>query len=382
MDNSSPTFFSLSRWWGIVIKEFIQLKRDRLTFGMIIGIPIMQLLLFGFAINSDPKRLPTAVIAADQSEFTRSFLAGMEMTGYFRLVAQLADERAGSEALARGDVQFIINIPADFSRKVVRGERPALLLEADATDPAATSNALAALNQLAQSVLQKDLRGPLAALNSAAPPFEMRVQRLYNPEGITQYNIVPALMGVILTMTMVLMTGLAMTRERERGTMENLLSTPALPVEVMTGKIIPYIMIGLVQASIIMLAARYIFHVPFLGSIALLYGVILIFIAANLTLGITFSSLARNQLQAMQMTFFFFLPSILLSGFMFPFRGMPGWAQVIGEVLPLTHFVRLVRGILLKGNGWLELWPNVWPLLLFMLVVMTVGLKLYRKTLD
>lgn len=374
--------FSPSRWWGIVIKEFIQLKRDRLTFGMIIGIPIIQLLLFGFAINSDPKQLPTAVIAADQSEFTRSFLAGMETTGYFRLLAQLADERAGSDALARGDVQFIINIPADFSRKLMRGERPALLLEADATDPAATSNALAAVSQLALSVLQKDLRGPLAVLNSAAPPFEVRVQRLYNPEGITQYNIVPGLMGVILTMTMVLMTGLAMTRERERGTMENLLSTPALPVEVMTGKIVPYVMIGLVQASIIMLAARYIFRVPFLGSLGLLYGTILIFIAANLTLGITFSSLAQNQLQAMQMTFFFFLPSILLSGFMFPFRGMPGWAQVIGEVLPLTHFVRLVRGILLKGNGWLELWPNIWPLLLFMLVVMAVGLKLYRKTLD
>jgi ABC-2 type transport system permease protein len=382
MNGLSLTVFSMSRWWAIVIKEFIQLKRDRLTFGMIIGIPIIQLLLFGFAINSDPKQLPTAVIAADQSEFSRSFLAGMETTGYFRVVAQFSDERAGRDALAKGDVQFIVNIPADFSRKLLRGERPALLLEADATDPAATSNALAAVSQLAQTVLAKDLRGPLAPLNGGNPPFEVRVHRLYNPEGVTQYNIVPALMGVILTMTMVLMTGLAMTRERERGTMENLLATPALPVEVMTGKIVPYIMIGLVQATIIMLAARYVFSVPFLGSIPLLFGVVLIFIAANLTLGITFSSLARNQLQAMQMTFFFFLPSILLSGFMFPFRGMPGWAQVIGEVLPLTHFVRLVRGILLKGNGWLELWPNVWPLLLFMAVVMTVGLKLYRKTLD
>ena len=376
------TAFSFSRWWGIVIKEFIQLKRDRLTFGMIVGIPIIQLLLFGFAINSDPKQLPTAVIAGEHSEFSRSFVRGLENTGYFRIVQVLDNEREGDVLLTRGEVQFVLTIPADFSRKLLRGEKPALLVEADATDPAATSNAIAAISQLSQTVFTHDLRGNLAALNAGAPPFEVHVQRRYNPEGITQYNIVPALMGVILTMTMVLMTGLAMTRERERGTMENLLATPALPVEVMTGKIIPYIMIGLVQATIIMLAARYIFSVPFLGSIPLLYGIILIFIAANLTLGITFSSVARNQLQAMQMTFFFFLPSILLSGFMFPFRGMPGWAQAIGEALPLTHFVRLVRGILLKGNGWMELWPNIWPLLLFMGVVMAVGLKLYRKTLD
>jgi ABC-2 type transport system permease protein len=374
--------FSFARWWGIVIKEFIQLKRDRLTFGMIIGIPIIQLLLFGFAINNDPKGLPLAVIAAEQSDLSRSFVQGLTNTGYFRVVRVLDSEREGEELIARGEVQFTLSVPVDFSRKLLRGEKPALLMEADATDPAATSNALAAVNQLAQTVLVRDLRGALARLSTDSPPFEVRIHRRYNPEGVTQYNIVPALMGVILTMTMVLMTGLAMTRERERGTMENLLATPALPVEVMTGKIVPYVMIGLVQATLILLAARYIFAVPFLGSLLLLYGVILIFIAANLTLGITFSSLARNQLQAMQMTFFFFLPSILLSGFMFPFRGMPGWAQAIGEVLPLTHFVRLVRGILLKGNAWIELWPNIWPLILFMLVVMTVGLKLYRKTLD
>lgn len=374
--------WSFTRWWGIVVKEFIQLKRDRLTFGMIIGIPIIQLTLFGFAINTDPKRLPTAVITADHSEFTRSLLAGLETTGYFRLVRHYADERAGAEALARGEVQFVVNIPVDFSRKLLRGEHPAVLVEADASDPVATGNALTALLQLPQTVLQKDLRGPLAALMGRDPPFELRIQRLYNPEGITQYNIVPGLMGVILTMTMVMMTALAMTRERERGTMENLLATPALPVEVMTGKIIPFIMIGLLQASIIVLAAYSVFHVPFVGSTVALYTVILVFIAANLTLGITFSSLARNQLQAMQMTFFFFLPSILLSGFLFPFRGMPRWAQILGELLPLTHFVRLVRGILLKGNAWPELWQNVWPLLLFMLVVLLAGLKLYRKTLD
>ena len=380
--NNTIFRFSLSRWWGIIIKEFIQLKRDRLTFGMIIGIPIIQLLLFGFAINNDPKGLSTAVIVADHSEFSRSFIRGLENTGYFRIVQVLDTEDNGDLVLARGDVQFVVTIPPDFSRRLLRGEKPALLIEADATDPAATSNALAAAQQLPFTIFTRDLRGNLATLNAGSPPFELRIQRRYNPEGITQYNIVPALMGVILTMTMVLMTGLAMTRERERGTMENLLATPALPVEVMTGKIVPYVMIGLTQATLILLAAHYIFAVPFIGSLPLLYGVILLFIAANLTLGITFSSIARNQLQAMQMTFFFFLPSILLSGFMFPFRGMPRWAQAIGEVLPLTHFVRLVRGILLKGNGWVEMWPNIWPLAIFMLIVMGVGLKLYKRTLD
>ena len=374
--------FSFSRWWGIVVKEFIQLKRDRLTFGMIIGIPIIQLLLFGFAINNDPKGLPTALIVQEHSDVGRSFVQGLINTGYFRVTHVLDSEREGEALLARGEVQFVVTVPPDFSRKLFRGEKPALLIEADATDPAATSNALAAVLPLSQTVLQRDLSGGLATLAGSGPPFEVRLHRRYNPEGITQYNIVPGLMGVILTMTMVLMTGLAMTRERERGTMENLLATPALPVEVMTGKLVPYIMIGLVQATIIMLAARYLFRVPFLGSVPLLYGVILIFIAANLTLGITLSSIAKNQLQAMQMTFFFFLPSILLSGFMFPFRGMPGWAQTIGEALPLTHFLRLVRGILLKGQGWYDLWPNVWPLAAFMLAVIALGLKFYKRTLD
>ena len=279
-------------------------------------------------------------------------------------------------------MQFVVTIPEGFSRALVRGERPALLIEADATDPAATGNAIAAVNQLAQNVLARDLTGPLAPLASPPAAFEVRVHPRYNPEAITQYNIVPGLMGVILTMTMVLMTGLAITRETERGTMENLLATPASPLEVMTGKIVPYILIGLIQVSLILILARLVFDVPILGSIDVLFVGVLLFIAANLTLGLTFSSLAQNQLQAMQMTFFFFLPSILLSGFMFPFRGMPGWAQAIGEVLPLTHFLRIVRGILLKGNGLPEIAPELWPIALFMLVVGGLGLRVFRRTLD
>ena len=374
--------FSFTRWWGIVLKEFLQLKRDRITFGMIVGMPIIQLVLFGYAINTDPKHLPTAVVIAEQSEFTRSYLAAMKTSGYFDFVAELQSEEAARDALARGEVQFTVNFPADFTRRLLRGERPALLIEADATDPAAAGAAIASVRELAVSVAKKDLRGPLAPLAGGEPPFEVRVHKLYNPEGLTQHNIVPGLMGVILTMTMVMMTGLAMTRERERGTMENLLATPAQPLEVMTGKIVPYIFIGLIQSSIILLAARYLFFVPFVGSIAVLYAVALLFIAANLTIGITLSSLAQNQLQAMQLTFFYFLPTMLLSGFMFPFRGMPGWAQVIGEVLPATHFLRLVRGILLKGNEWADLWPNIWPLIVFTLVVMAVAVIFYRRTLD
>ncbi len=306
----------------------------------------------------------------------------MQTSGYFRIVRQIASESEADELLARGEVQFVVTIPAGFERGLVRGERPVLLIEADATDPAATGNAIAALSRAVDTALAHDLTGPLADSMPQPSPVDVRVHRRYNAEGITAYNIVPGLIGVILTMTMVLMTGLAMTRERERGTFENLLATPALPIEVMTGKIVPYILIGLLQVTLVLLAARFIFAVPMQGNLALLYGVVLLFIAANLTLGITFSSLARNQLQAMQMTFFFFLPSMLLSGFMFPFRGMPGWAQMIGNVLPLTHFLALVRGLMLKGNGMVELWPNLWPILLFTAIVLAAGLGVYRRTLD
>jgi ABC-2 type transport system permease protein len=375
-------FFSWSRWFGIVGKEFIQLKRDRLTFAMIVGIPIVQILLFGFAINSDPKHLAAAVRDADRSEFSRGILSAMSRSEYFDFVREAHDDAEIDRMLATGAVQFVVTIPEGFARALVRGERPALLIEADATDPAATGNAIAAVNSLAQNALARELTGPLLPLAASPAAFEVRVHPRYNPEAITQYNIVPGLMGVILTMTMVLMTGLAITRETERGTMENLLATPANAVEVMTGKIVPYVLIGLIQVSIILLLSRLVFRVPIIGRLDVLFVAVLLFIAANLTLGLTFSSLARNQLQAMQMTFFFFLPSILLSGFMFPFRGMPGWAQAVGEVLPITHFLRIVRGVLLKGNGFAEIASELWPIALFMAVVITAGVKVFRRTLD
>lgn len=374
--------FSLRRFAAMVGKEFVQMRRDRVTFAMMLGIPILQMILFGFAINSDPKHLPTAVLSADNSVFSRTVTAAMQNSGYFKVVRMTESEEEAEELIDRGEVQFVLSIPENFSRKLIGGERPALLLTADATDPAATSNAVAAFRVLAEAALKRDLVGPLEHLRSGEAPIEVIVHPRFNPEGITQYNIVPGLIGVVLTMTLVIITGLAITRERERGTMENLLSTPVRPLEVMLGKIVPYILVGYVQLSFILLAARYLFQVPLSGSLPLLLVLALVFIAANLGVGLTFSTLARNQLQAMQMSFFFFLPSILLSGFMFPFRGMPVWAQYFGEVLPLTHFLRIVRGILLKGNGLREVAPEIWPIALFLLVSLSIGLMRYRRTLD
>ena len=374
--------FSFARLWGIIVKEFVQMRRDRMTFGMMLGIPVIQLLLFGFAINSDPRHLPTAVLLADHGPQGRTILHAMKNSTYFDMVQQVTTEDEGRELLAQGKVQFVVNIPVDFSRNLVRGDRPPILLEADATDPAATGVALGSFSSVITSALRNDFKGPLSFLAVVPSPIDLRVHALYNPETNTQYNIVPGLMGVILTMTMIMITGLAITRERERGTMENLLSMPTRPSEVLIGKIVPYILIGYVQVALILIAAKFLFAVPMLGSIPLLLGVALVFIAANLAMGITFSTIAKNQLQAMQMTFFVFLPSILLSGFMFPFRGMPQWAQTIGEVFPLTHFLRIVRGILLKGNGTHDVLLELWPIALFAAIMLTIGVKRYRQTLD
>jgi ABC-2 type transport system permease protein len=375
-------YFSLARMGAMLVKEFTQMRRDKLTFGMMLGIPIMQLIFFGYAINSDPKHLPTAVLLADYGPHGRTVLNVIRHSGYFDLVRLVKTEAEAEAALARGEVQFVINIPENFSRDILRGERPALLVEADATDPSATGNALGSLRVLANNALRADLKGPLASFSGTDGPVDMRLHARYNPEAITQYNIVPGLMGVVLTMTMMMITGLAITRERERGTMENLLSMPTRPFEVLLGKIIPYILVGYVQVAVILVVGRLLFNVPLVGSLTLLLVASFVFIVVNLAMGITFSTIARNQLQAVQMAFFVFLPSMILSGFMFPFRGMPVWAQYVGEVLPLTHFLRIVRGIMLKGSGVTEVALELWPIALFGVVVLTVAVKRYRKTLD
>ena len=373
--------FHFLRLAAIIRKEFVQMRRDRLTFGMMVGIPMIQLVLFGFAINQDPKHLPAGLVNGDAGPVSRAIVASMQASGYYHLVRTDLTPAEATRQLQLGRLQFVLHIPAGFERDLRRGDRPALLVEADATDPSATSRALAAVGEIATRAAAGLLRGSSTA-STPAPLFEIRSHALYNPEGRSSHNIVPGLTGVILTMTMVIITALAMTRERERGTLEMLLSTPVRPLEVLVGKIVPYILVAYIQIGLVLLASRFLFQVPMVGSIPLLLACALVFVLANLGVGVTFSTFARNQLQAVQMAFFFFLPSILLTGFMFPFRGMPQWAQNIGAVLPNTHFIRVVRGILLKGGGWEEVRGEVGAIALFLCASMTTAVLRYRRTLD
>jgi len=363
-------------------KEFIQMRRDRLTFGMMFGIPLVQLTMFGYAINTDPKHLPTVVISGDAGPVPQGIIDGLRHTDYFDFVSTSSSEADAQEMLATGDAQFVITFPPNFSRDLLRNQHPQVLLQADATDPVAVGNAVGAIQNYIEQAATRELQGPLSVVAGPAPPVDFRLHLMYNPERRSQVNIVPALLGIVLTMTMVNITAMAIVREKERGTMENLLSTPARPAEVMLGKILPYIAVGYVQACVILGAARFLFHVPEVGSYALLGACMLLFIVANLGMGILFSTLAQSQLQAMQMAFFFFLPSMLLSGFFFPFRGMPEWAQFLGSLLPLSHFLRILRGIVLKGNDFAEVWPQLWPIGVFFLAVMTLAVTRFRRTLD
>ncbi|MFT3995761.1 MAG: ABC transporter permease [Asticcacaulis sp.] len=372
----------LKRILAILVKEFIQMRRDRMTFGMMIMVPVIQLALFGFAINSDPRHLPTVISLEETSPVIRSIISGMDRSSYFDIRAQVSDPAQADRMLENGEVAFVLEVPSGFTRDLMRGDRPQLLLSADASDPSASSGAVAQMNEIVRRALARDLTGSWSGLQATPSPVEVVVHRRYNPEGVTQYNIVPGLLGVILTMTMIMITAMAMTRERERGTLENLLAMPARPWEVMVGKITPYVGVGIIQTGIVLLAAVFIFNVPFLGSPWLMALCVGLFIIANLAVGFTFSTIARTQMQAMQMTFFFFLPSMMLSGFMFPFRGMPEWAQWLGSAFPLTHFLRAVRGIMLKGADASALWHNIWPLLLFIAVASTVAMKRYRITID
>jgi ABC-2 type transport system permease protein len=373
---------SLMRLRAAFIKELIQLRRDRITFAMMIMIPLLQLTLFGYAINTSPRHLPTAVLVQDDSAFARSFLAAMRATDYFDISTSAASEEELDRLILSGKVLFGVQIPAHFGRDLMRGERPALLVVADAADPTATGSAIAALQGLSTQVFSRELTGPAANLAPRPLPYELRVHQRYNPAGETRLNIVPGLMGLILTLTMLIFTALSVTREIERGTMESLLAMPIRPVEIMLGKIAPYLMVGGVQMTIILVAARLLFGIPVIGSLWLLVGLTLLFILANLSIGYTFSTIAQNQLQAMQMSFFFFLPNILLSGFMFPFKGMPGWAQAVGEILPLTHYLRIVRGIMLKGATFFDLQTDVLALAVFTLFAMGVAVARFRQTLD
>lgn len=364
--------------WAMLIKEFIQLKRDRVSFAMIIMVPLVQLMLFGYAINTTPRDLPTAVLLQEHTDLSRSILAALQNTKYFKVTEFPRSESELDHLIASGKVLFAVEIPANFERAVRRGDKPAMLVAADATDPVAAGSALGALGQLVQVALKHDRAIPV----STALPFEIRTHARYNPAAVTQLNIVPGLVGTILTMTMLIFTALSVTREVERGTMENLLSMPISPVEIMLGKIIPYVMVGIVQASMIIGIGVFFFGVPIVGNLAVLAGLSTLFIATNLSIGYTFSTIAQNQLQAMQMTIMWFLPNILLSGFLFPFAGMPKWAQWLGEALPLTHYLRITRSIMLKGSSVADLRYDAVALSVLMLVAMTIAVTRFRRTLD
>jgi ABC-2 type transport system permease protein len=368
----------LSRTWAVLVKEFIQLKRDRVSFAMIIMLPLIQLLLFGYAINTNPRHLPTAVLLQENSDLGRSILAALKNTDYFHVIERPRTEAELDEMLASGKILFGIEIPRNFERSVRRGDKPAMLIVADATDPVAASAALGALGQVVQTALSHDRGLP----EVGTPAFEIRTHQRYNPAGLTQLNIVPGLVGTILTMTMLIFTALSVTREIERGTMENLLAMPITPVEIMLGKIIPYIIVGFVQAAMIIGIGVLLFGVPILGNLFVLAGLSALFIATNLSIGYTFSTVAQNQLQAMQMSIMFFLPNILLSGFLFPFAGMPTWAQWVGEALPLTHYLRIVRAVMLKGSSLSDLHYDAAAMFVLMLVAMTIAVTRFRRTLD
>ena len=372
--------FSFARLFAILVKESLQMRRDRGTIGLTVMLPLVQLFLFGYAINANPRHLPTGLITAEHSTYERTLVAALQNTGYFD-VRPFASESAAEQALARGDVLFVLNIPPDFSRRIDRGEHPQVLMDADATDPTAIGNATAALVALNATVLNRDLPVGMQ-VQPAQPPFQVVLHARYNPEQITALNIVPGLLGLILIISTLVMTSLAITRERETGTMENLLAMPVRPVEVMLGKIIPYVGLAYVQTALILTVAITVFQVPMRGSIPLLLLALGVFIACNLAMGFAFSTMATTQMQAQQLSQFGLLPSIMLSGFMFPFQGMPGWARVIGEAVPLTHALRICRGMMLKGNGLAEIWPDLWPMALFAAMVGVIAVSLYRETLD
>jgi ABC-2 type transport system permease protein len=373
---------SWSRVFAVFLKELVQMRRDRPTFAIMIMMPVMQLVLFGYAINTDPRHLPAVVEMREDGPMTRAFLASLRASSFVDIVAIAHREEEGEAMLRSGEASFLISIPEGFERRMVRGERPQILIAADASDPVAAGGAIGAIERIAQSAFSTETEGSLSFLARAPPPYEIVVHRRYNPAGVSAFNIVPALLGVILTMTMVLITSIALTREAERGTMENLLATPIRPIEVMIGKTTPYIGVGAIQVLIVLTAAALLFHIPFSGSVLAFLIAVTIFIFANLMLGYLISTLARTQLQAMQMTFFIFLPSILLSGFMFPFAAMPWWAQAIGNALPITHFLRVVREVMLKGAGFPDIVGDLVPLTLILLTLATLALLRFRRTLD
>jgi ABC-type multidrug transport system permease subunit len=370
---------SFKRLRALLRKEWIQVTRDAITLRFIIAVPIMQLFLFGYAINTNPKNLPAGLLSVENSRYERTIVAALRNTGYYD-IRTLASEAEAERGLSQGELMFVIAFPPNFDRAVDRGDSPSVLIDADATDPSAIGNATAALATVA-TALNRDLP-PIMRATPATPSFGFVVHARYNPEQLTVLNIVPGLICIVLMMSTLFMTTLSITKERERGTMENLLAMPVRPIEVMLAKIVPYVFIGYIQVFLILIASALFFQLPLRGSLPTLLVALGLFIGGNLALGITFSTVSSNQMQAIQFAQFTLMPSFMLSGFMFPFRGMPLWAQWVGELLPTTHAMRIVRGVLLKGNGAPDVLPELWPIALFMLAVVAVAVWSYRETLE
>ena len=362
---------SLRRLGSIVVKELRQLRRDRLTFAMIIGIPTMQLILFGYAINLDVRNLETAVLDQSETARSRELVAGLAATGVMHMGRVVSSPQEVEALMRAGEISAAVVLPPDFETRLERRDRPAVQIVVDGSE------------QVIQAAARQLAAFPVAGNQGwTSATAAVEVVNFYNPERRAAVNTVPGLVGMILTMTMVLFTAIALVRERERGNLEMLIATPVSPWELTVGKILPFIGIGLVQTTVVLVLGDVLFNVPLRGSLIELYIAALVFITANLSLGITISTLTRTQFQAMQMSFFTFLPQILLSGFMFPFAGMPQAAQYVAEALPLTHFLRLVRGIMLRGADLTELWPSLMALGIFITIMLGVAVSRVRKRLD
>jgi ABC-2 type transport system permease protein len=371
--------FSFRRLTALLRKEWIQVRRDPMTLRLIIALPIMQLFLFGYAINANPKHLPTGLLLGEPSKYERTIVTALQNTGYYD-VRLFSSEAEAEQAIAKGDALFVINFPANFDRSVDRGEAPSVLVDADGTDPTAIGSATAALSAVV-SGLNRDLP-PIRQAQPVTPSFQFVVHARYNPEQLTVLNVVPGLICIVLTMSTLVITALSITRERERGTMENLIAMPVRPIEIMLAKIVPYIFVGYVQVVLILAISAVVFGLPVRGSLTVLMLTLGLFIASNLALGLTFSVVSTNQMQAQQLAQFTLLPSFLLSGFVFPFQGMPVWAQWLGELFPMTHAIRIVRGLLLKGNGLDAIAPELWPIALITVASIAMAAWFYRETLD
>lgn len=374
----------MTRIFGLIRKEFIIISNDRGTIAMLIVLPIMLLILFGFAIRLDPKHLPTAIISYDHTPLIRSFISNLEASQYFKITDTSNNERKKNEEFASGRISISITIPQNFTREYVRGENPQMLVEIDGSDPGSSATALGNVQPILNQAIKQFSKNGLGfrARNQSSRDVNLVIHRLYNESNLSEYNIIPGLIGVLLTLTMVMLTSTAITSEKESGTMEMLLSTPLKSTEIILGKVVPYVLLGYLQLTSVLIFGKLLINLPIEGSLFLLYLAAAPFIIANLMVGMIFSTIAKTPMQSMQLSVFFQLPSMFLSGYIFSFFGMPLWARAIGYCLPMTYFMRIARGILLKANSFAQIVPNIIPIIFICLILIFVTGKIFKTKLD